>query len=78
MPSRLLVSLAAAVAITWAIACSRGHPAPQPAADAPATVVSGAATNAPPPAPTPPAPEKPAPKPSAEEVNAIEHPHVLK
>ncbi|BDG01033.1 hypothetical protein [Anaeromyxobacter oryzae] len=78
MPSRLLVSLAAAVALTWAIACNRGGtPAPQaPAADAPPAASAPAPVAAAPSAPA--APEKADPKPTPAEVAAIEHPHVQK
>lgn len=75
MPSRMLVSLAAAVALTWAIACNRGAPA------APPTTTAPAPTSAPM-APASPAASaahaQPEPRPTPEEVAAIEHPHVAK
>jgi hypothetical protein len=76
MPSRLLLVLAAGVALAWAVACSRGAPAAS-ARPAPVTALTASPPAAPPPAAAL-APAPPEPKPSAEEIAAIEHPHVAK
>ncbi len=73
MPSRLLIVLAAGVALTWALACSRGAPA---ASAHPVTISLSAPASPPEAAATAPAP--PEPNPSPDEIAAIEHPRVAK
>jgi hypothetical protein len=83
MPSRLLTALAAGVALTWALACSRAAPAPHAVTPEPqpvlAVVVPGGGAASPPSHGVTAAASAPVePRASADEIAAIEHPRVAK